>query len=103
MGVVIANGGPVNGLVRIGCLDLLRLVFGAVVLTSVVADEIGIHGSPVAAAARAGVEPSARPWPLFGSPSPTRELRAAISRSIPALKRVNAARLPWLCSGRRLG
>ena len=103
MGVVIANGGPVNGLVRIGCLDLLRLVFGAVVLTSVVADEIGIHGSPVAAAARAGVEPSARPWPLFGSPSPTREVRAAISRSIPALKRVNAARLPWLCSGRRLG
>lgn len=26
--------------------------------------------------------PSARPWPLVGSPSPTRDLRAAISRSM---------------------
>lgn len=55
MRMVIADAGPLIALARIGDLDLLRQVFGAVVLTSVVAEEIGIHGSPDTATARAGV------------------------------------------------
>jgi len=57
MRVVIADAGPLIALARIDSLDLLRQVFGAVVLTSVVADEIGIPGSPDAGTARAGVGP----------------------------------------------
>jgi len=42
MGIVINDAGPLIALARIGLLDLLRQVFGAVVLTAVVAAEIGI-------------------------------------------------------------
>ena len=55
MPMVIADAGPVIALARIGHLELLRQVFGTVVLTSVVAEEIGIPGSPDTATARAGV------------------------------------------------
>ena len=55
MPMVITDAGPVIALARIGHLDLLRQVFGTVVLTSVVAEEIGIPGSPDTATARAGV------------------------------------------------
>jgi len=40
--VVIADAGPLIGLARIGRLDLLRVLFGGVTLTAVVAAEIGI-------------------------------------------------------------
>ena len=42
----IHDAGTLIDLVQIGHLDLLHQVFGAVVLTSVVADEIGIYISP---------------------------------------------------------
>lgn len=54
MRVVIADAGPLIPLARIDHLDLLRQVFGAVVLTAVVAAEIGIDATGEAAAARAG-------------------------------------------------
>lgn len=73
----------------IGFLDLLGLVFGAVVLWSFVADQIGIHGPLDAALAKAGVGATGEARPLCGSRLPTWELRAAINRSIPALPRVN--------------
>lgn len=57
MSVVIADAGPLIALARIGRLDLLRQVFGEVVLSSVVADEIGIPGSPDTAKARVDVGP----------------------------------------------
>jgi len=50
--VVIADAGPLIALAGIGQLDLLRGVFGAVSLTSVVAAEIGIDAR--GAASRAG-------------------------------------------------
>jgi predicted nucleic acid-binding protein len=46
MRVVIGDAGPLIALARIGQLDLLQQVYAAVFLTSGVADEIGIHGSP---------------------------------------------------------
>jgi predicted nucleic acid-binding protein len=46
MRVVIADAGPLIGLARIGCLDLLRTLFGGVTLTAVVATEIGIDADP---------------------------------------------------------
>ena len=48
--VVIADAGPLIGLARIGCLDLLRALFGGVTLTAVVAVEIGIDPRPGASA-----------------------------------------------------
>jgi len=44
--VVIADAGPLIGLARIGRLDLLRVLFGGVTLTAVVAAEIGIDPDP---------------------------------------------------------
>ncbi|GDX77176.1 hypothetical protein LBMAG41_22540 [Cyanobium sp.] len=44
--MVIADAGPLIGLARIGCLDLLRALFGGVTITAVVADEIGIDAEP---------------------------------------------------------
>lgn len=52
--VVIAEAGPLIALARIGQLDLLRGVFGAVSLTPVVAAEIGIDAR--GAASKAGGE-----------------------------------------------
>jgi predicted nucleic acid-binding protein len=46
MRVVIADAGPLIGLARIGCLDLLRALFGGVTITAVVAAEIGIDAEP---------------------------------------------------------
>jgi predicted nucleic acid-binding protein len=46
MRVVIAAAGPLIGLARIGCLDLLRALFGGVTITAVVAAEIGIDADP---------------------------------------------------------
>ncbi len=40
-GVVIADAGPLIGLARIGHLDLQRQLFGAVIITPVVAAESG--------------------------------------------------------------
>ena len=54
MGVVIANAGPLIALARIGHLDLLRQLFAAVTLTSVVAAEIGLDRWGEIASARAG-------------------------------------------------
>lgn len=50
--VVIADAGSLSALARIGQLDLLRGVFGAVLLTPVVAAEIGIDAR--GAASKAG-------------------------------------------------
>jgi predicted dehydrogenase len=41
-----AEAGPLIGLARIGCLDLLRALFGGVIITAVVAAEIGIDADP---------------------------------------------------------
>ena len=41
-----AEAGPLIGLARIGCLDLLRALFGGVTITAVVAAEIGIDADP---------------------------------------------------------
>jgi len=46
MRVVIADAGPLIGLARIGCLDLLLALFGGVTITAVVAAEIGIDADP---------------------------------------------------------
>jgi predicted nucleic acid-binding protein len=46
MRVVIAAAGPLIGLARIGCLDLLLALFGGVTITAVVAAEIGIDADP---------------------------------------------------------
>jgi predicted nucleic acid-binding protein len=54
IGVVIADAGPLIALARIGHLDLLRQLFGAVTLTSVVAAEIGLDRWGEIASARAG-------------------------------------------------
>ncbi|MFN7898672.1 MAG: DUF3368 domain-containing protein [Synechococcaceae cyanobacterium] len=53
--MVIADAGPLIALARIGHLDLLRQLFGAVTLTPVVAAEIGLDRRGEIAAARAGV------------------------------------------------
>ena len=54
MGVVIADAGPLIALARIGQLDLLRQLFAAVTLTSVLAAEIGLDRWGEIASARAG-------------------------------------------------
>ena len=46
MRVVFAAAGPLIGLARIGCLDLLLALFGGVTITAVVATEIGIDADP---------------------------------------------------------
>jgi len=66
---VIADAGPLIALARIGQLDLLRGVFGAVSLTSAVAAEIGIDAR--GAASRAGGMRSVNHWREGGSPLPT--------------------------------
>jgi predicted nucleic acid-binding protein len=64
--VVIADAGPLIGLARIGCLDLLRALFGGVTLTAVVAVEIGIDPRPGASAI---AEALAAGWLSIASPS----------------------------------
>jgi predicted nucleic acid-binding protein len=54
MRVVFAAAGPLIGLARIGCLDLLRALFGGVTITAMVAAEIGIDASAIAEARAAG-------------------------------------------------
>ena len=104
MRVVIADAGPLIGLARIGCLDLLLALFGGMTITAVVAAEIGIDADPDVLADR---RPGAS---AIAEARAARWLSIADSTAVPDVEPLNpgvdsgasAPRSPWLCIGRPL-
>jgi predicted nucleic acid-binding protein len=103
MRVVIADAGPLIGLARIGCLDLLRALFGGVTITAVVAAEIGIdprdihiHPWPGASAI---AEALAAGWLRIASPSGLPDIEPLNPGVDPGERSTIALALHWQAAG----
>jgi predicted nucleic acid-binding protein len=103
MRVVFADAGPLIGLARIGCLDLLRALFGGVTITAVVAAEIGIdprdihiHPWPGASAI---AEALAAGWLRIASPSGLPDIEPLIPGVDPGERSTIALALHWQAAG----
>ena len=105
--VVIADAGPLIGLARIGRLDLLRVLFGGVTLTAVVAAEIGIDPDPDVRihpwpGASAIAEALAAGWLSIASPSGLPDIEPLNPGVDPGERSTIALALHWRAAGEKV-
>ena len=103
MRVVTADAGPLIGLARIGCLDLLLALFGGVTVTAVVAAEIGIDPRDVRIqpwpGASAIAEALAAGWLRIASPSGVPDIEPLNPGVDPGERSTIALALHWRAAG----